>query len=123
MRASADRERAVQVVRPVAEEPITHGAITMKSAVRPPSPSSISQKIDEATRQARFRSPLTSRSLKTGTNAAESAESATSDRTVFGIRKAISKALIGPLIPNRCGLPDLPHEPEDPRERRWRPRR
>ena len=73
----------------------------MKSAVRPPRPSSISQKIDEATRQARFRSPLTSRSLKTGTNAAERAESATSDRTVFGIRKAMLKALIGPLIPNR----------------------
>ena len=73
--------------------------MTMKSAVRPPRPSSISQKIDDATRQARFRSPFTSRSLKTGTNAADSAESATSDRTVFGIRKAISNALIGPLMP------------------------
>ena len=71
----------------------------MKSAVRPPSPSSISQKIDDATRQARFRSPFTSRSLKTGTNAAESAESATSARTVFGMRNAISKALTGPEMP------------------------
>ena len=34
-----------------------------------------------------------------GTNAADSAESATSDRTVFGMRKAISNALIGPLMP------------------------
>ncbi len=65
----------------------------------PPRPSSISQKIDDATRQARFRSPFTSRSLKTGTNAADNAESATSERTVFGIRKAISNALIGPLMP------------------------
>ena len=73
--------------------------MTMNSAVRPPRPSSISQKIDDATRHARFRSPFTSRSLKTGTNAAESAESATSDRTVFGIRNAISKALTGPLMP------------------------
>ena len=59
----------------------------------------MSQKIVDATRQARARSPFTSRSLKMGTNAADSAESATSDRTVFGMRKAISNALIGPLMP------------------------
>ena len=70
-----------------------------KSAVRPPRPISISQKRVDATRQARFRSPFTSRSLNTGTNAEESAESATSDRTVFGIRKAISNALIRPVMP------------------------
>ena len=50
----------------------------------------------EATRHARLRSPFSSSSLKTGTNADESAASATSARTRFGIWKAIVNALIGP---------------------------
>ncbi len=75
------------------------GEITMKSAVSPPSPRRTSQKRLDATRHARFRSPFTSRSLKTGTNAEESAASATSARTVFGIRKATSNALIAPTVP------------------------
>src|SRR2546422_9006071 len=87
----------------------------MKRAVKPPSPSSISQKSVEATRQARARSPFTSRSLKMGTNAADSAESATSDRTVFGMRKAISNALIGPLMPKTAAC-DLPHQTDDARD-------
>ena len=95
----------------------------MKNAVRPPSPSSISQKSDEATRHARWRSPFTSRSLKTGTNAADSAESATSARTVFGMRNAISKALIGPVDAEDRGLGDLPHQADDPRDRRSRSQR
>jgi hypothetical protein len=40
-----------------------------------------------------------SRSLNTGTNADESAASATSARIVFGTRKAISNALTGPRTP------------------------
>src|SRR3954452_15968361 len=76
-----------------------HGEMTMKSAVRPPRPSSTSQKRLEATRHARFRSPLTRSSLKTGTNADDRAASATSARTVFGIRNATSKALIAPTVP------------------------
>ena len=64
--------------------PITHGATRMKSAVSAVSPSSISQKRLEATRQARRRSPFSISSLKTGTNADESAASATSARTRFG---------------------------------------
>jgi hypothetical protein len=40
-----------------------------------------------------------SRSTKTGTNADESAASATSARTRFGIWKAIVKALIFPAAP------------------------
>ena len=71
----------------------------MKSAVRPPSPSSVSQKSDEATRQARLRSPFSSRSLNTGTNADESAASATSARIVFGTRNAMLNAFTGPLTP------------------------
>ena len=78
---------------------ITHGAITMKSAVSPPRPSSISQKRLEATRQARLRSPFSSSSLKTGTNAEERAASATSARIVFGTRNATSNALIDPTVP------------------------
>ena len=76
-----------------------HGAMTMNSAVSPPSPSRTSQKRLDATRQARLRSPFTSSSLKTGTNADESAASATSARTVFGIRNATSNALIAPTVP------------------------
>ena len=71
----------------------------MKSAVRPPSTRRTSQKIVEATRQARFRSPFSSRSLKTGTNAPERAASASRARTRFGIWNATVNALIFPLMP------------------------
>ena len=78
---------------------ITSGASTMKRAVSAPSPSSISQKRVDATRQARLRSPFSSSSLKTGTNADESAWSATSDRSRFGTWKATVNALILPAAP------------------------
>ena len=78
---------------------ITSGAMTMKSAVSAPSPSSISQKRLEATRQARLRSPFSSSSLKTGTKAEESAASATSERMRFGTWNATVKALILPAAP------------------------
>ena len=71
----------------------------MKSAVSPPSPSSVSQKSVDATRHARCFSPRSSSSLKTGTNAPESAASATSARTRFGIWIATVKALIFPATP------------------------
>ena len=54
---------------------------------------------DEATRQARARSPFSSSSLKTGTNAPERAASATSARTRLGIWNAMVNALIGPRAP------------------------
>ncbi len=76
-----------------------HGEIRMNSAVRPPRPSKTSQNRLEATRHARLRSPFSSRSEKTGTNADESAASATSARSVFGIRNATSNPLIGPTVP------------------------
>ena len=78
---------------------MTSGAKTMKSAVSAPSPSSISQKSVDATRQARLRSPFSSSSLKTGTNADESAASATSERMRFGTWKATVNALILPAAP------------------------
>ena len=71
----------------------------MKSAETAVSPRSISQKSVEATRQARFRSPFSSSSLKTGTNAEESAASATRARIRFGIWNAIVNALIFPRAP------------------------
>ena len=71
----------------------------MKNAVSALSPSSSSQKTDEATRHARLRSPFSSRPLKTGTNAEETAESATSARTRFGTWNAIVNALILPAVP------------------------
>ena len=71
----------------------------MKSAESAVSPSSISQKRVEATRQARRRSPFSISSLNTGTNAEESAASATSARIRFGIWNAIVNALIFPAAP------------------------
>ncbi len=79
--------------------PITHGATIRNSAVRAVSPSSISQKRLEATRQARLRSPFSIRSLNTGTNADESAASATRARIRFGIWNATVNALIFPDAP------------------------
>ena len=78
--------------------PITHGATRMNNALSAVSPSSISQKRLDATRQARFGS-FFSRSMKTGTNADESAASATSARTRFGNWNAIVNALIFPAVP------------------------
>ena len=75
--------------------PITHGAMRMKSAVSAVRPSSISQKSVDATRQARFLS-FSRRSVKTGTNADESAASATSARKRFGSWNATVNALILP---------------------------
>ena len=75
------------------------GAKMIPNAVTAPSPSIIRKKTLEAKRHARFRSPLTSSSLKTGTNADASAWSATSERSRFGIWKATVKALILPLAP------------------------
>ena len=75
------------------------GASSMQSAVRPERPSSSSQKTVDATRHARAFSPFSSSSLKTGTNAAESAASATSARTRFGTWNATVKALISPWTP------------------------
>jgi len=72
----------------------------MPSAVTPISASVASVRALEATRQARSRSPLTSNSLKTGTNDAPSAESATSERTVFGTLFATTNALAGPETPS-----------------------
>jgi hypothetical protein len=62
-----------------------NGAMSTKIAVRHVVIIRTSQKIVEARRQARARSPFSRSSLKTGTNAPESAWSATSDRTRFGI--------------------------------------
>ena len=58
-----------------------------------------SQKIVEARRHARARSPFSSSSLKTGTNAPESAWSAIRARTRFGIWNATVNALIFPAAP------------------------
>ena len=59
----------------------------------------MSQKRVDATRHARFRSPFSSSSLKTGTKADESAASATSARTRFGTWNATVNALILPAAP------------------------
>ena len=90
--------------------------MTMNSAVSPPSPSSISQKRLDATRQARFRSPFSSSSLKTGTNADESAASATSARIevrhLEGDREGVDLAGRSEVVRGD----DLADEAEDARE-------
>ena len=93
-----------------------NGAMSTKIAVRPVVISRTSQKIVDATRHARARSPFSSSSLKTGTKAPESAWSATSERTRFGIWKATVKALIFPAAPNVDAAIDLANEPEHARE-------
>ena len=75
------------------------GATTIRSAVIAPRPSSKSQNSVDATRHARFFSPFSRSSLKTGTNADESAASATSERMRFGTWKATVNALILPVAP------------------------
>jgi len=107
---------------------ITSGAMTMKNAVRAPSPSSISQKRLEATRQARFRSPFSRSSLKTGTNRRGERgvcdERADEVRHLEGDRECVD-------LPGGAEVvrgDDLANEPENPgdaggeREDRRRPR-
>ncbi len=75
------------------------GASRMKTAVTAVRPRKRSQSSVEATRHARARSPFSSSSLNTGTNAPERAASATRMRIRFGIWNATVNALIGPLAP------------------------
>ena len=95
---------------------ITSGARIMKQRRQAPRPSSIRKKTLEATRQARLRSPFSSSSVKTGTNADESAASATSARIRFGTWKATVKALILPGRAEVVGGDDLADEAEDARD-------
>ena len=60
-----------------------------------------SQKIVEATRQARAFSSFARSSLKTGTKAPDSAASPTKARTRLGICDATVKALIFPETPKK----------------------
>ena len=71
----------------------------MKSAVTAPSTRQIRKKSVDATRKASLRSPFSSSSVNTGTNAPWSAESANSARTRFGTWKAIVNADIAPVTP------------------------
>ena len=77
------------------------GAIRIRTAVSAETPMRTSQKIVEATRQARAFSSLASSSLKTGTNAPESAASPTNARVRLGICDATVKALIFPETPKK----------------------
>ena len=78
---------------------ITHGAIRMKTTVTAPSTTRISPNSAPASSNASLRLRCSSSSVKTGTNAALSAESATSARTRFGTWNAIVKAENGPEVP------------------------
>ena len=85
--------------KPGANSNISGPARTTNSAVTAPSTSVIRKNRLEATRNASLRSPFSSSSVKTGTNAPWSAESANSARTRFGTWKAIVKADIAPETP------------------------
>ena len=78
---------------------MTYGAMTMKSTVIAPSTTRISPNSAPASWKASLRFFCSSSSVKTGTNAALSAESATSARSRFGTWKAIVKAEKGPEVP------------------------
>jgi hypothetical protein len=74
-------------------------ASRMKSAVTAARTRQIRKKRLDATRKASLRSPFSSSSLKTGTKAPWSAESANRARTRFGTWKAIVNADIAPVTP------------------------
>jgi hypothetical protein len=75
------------------------GAASTKSAVIEPSPPTITTASVEARANASRRLPFSSRSVKTGTNAALSAESAKRLRTRLGTWKATVNAEKAPLVP------------------------
>ena len=78
---------------------ISTGAIRMKSAVSAPRTSVTTKIRFDASRKASRRSPCSSFSVNTGTNAAWIAASANRLRTRFGTWKAIVNADIAPLTP------------------------
>ena len=85
--------------KPGANRLISGSANRMNNAVTAPSTRQIRKNRLEATRNASLRSPFSSSSLKTGTNAPWSAESANSARTRFGTWNAIVNADIAPVTP------------------------
>ena len=85
--------------KPGANRLISGSANRMNNAVTAPRTRQIRKKRLEATRNASLRSPFSSSSLKTGTNAPWSAESANRARTRFGTWKAIVNADIAPVTP------------------------
>ena len=78
---------------------ITTGAITMNTTVITPRATRISPNSAPASANASLRFFCSSSSVKTGTKAAVSAESATSARIRFGTWKAIVKAENAPEVP------------------------
>ena len=74
-------------------------ASRIATAVTAPRTMSMIQNSVEARRKASLRLPFCSRSVKTGTNAADSAAFANRFATRFGIWKAIVNADAGPLVP------------------------
>ncbi len=85
--------------KPGANRPISGSANRTNSAVTAASTRQIRKNRLEATRNASLRSPFSSSSVKTGTNAPWSAESANRARTRFGTWKAIVNADIAPVTP------------------------
>ena len=85
--------------KPGANRLISGSANRMNTAVTAPSTRQIRKNRLEATRNASLRSPFSSSSLKTGTKAPWSAESANSARTRFGTWNAIVNADIGAVTP------------------------
>ena len=84
---------------PGANRDMSGSAKIVNSAVRAPSTSRMRKKRLDATRNASRRSPRSISSVKIGTKAPCSAESATSARIRFGTWKAIVKADIAALTP------------------------
>ena len=78
---------------------MTHSAVRMNSAVIAPSAARMIRNSVDASRAASRLRPCSSCSVKTGTNAADSAASANRLRTRLGSWKAIVNAEKGPVVP------------------------
>ena len=98
-RESETVRSSVAPSKPGANTGTMTGARRMNSAVIRPRTSVTRKMSSDASRNASRRSPCSSFSVNTGTNAAWIAASANRLRTVFGIRKAIVNADICGLIP------------------------
>ena len=79
-KSTRDSHGEIEVSSRITEGPDQERRDEDEESGEPPENSRTSQKTVEATRQARLRSPFSSRSLKTGTNAPDRAASASSAR-------------------------------------------
>ena len=109
--------------KPGANSDMSGSAKSTNRAVTRPSTRQMRKNRLEATRNASLRSPFSSSSVKTGTNAPWSAKSANSARTRFGHLEGDGEGRHGGGHAEVGGRHHLAGQPEQPRAARWRTRR